>query len=143
MQTFLPYENFGETARCLDRQRLGKQRIECVQLLRALREGGGWARHPACLMWQGSEPVLAFYALCIITEWKRRGYRDQQQEVIKSLQTPASQPRPWWLGNQAFHAAHRSNLLRKAPEYYGQFGWEEPATLPYQWPTPEGTFRCI
>lgn len=28
MQTFLPYQNFVASARVLDRQRLGKQRVE-------------------------------------------------------------------------------------------------------------------
>lgn len=34
------------------------------------------------------------------------------------------------------HASHRSNLLRKEPEYYTQFGWTEPPDLPYVWPVP-------
>jgi hypothetical protein len=40
---------------------------------------------------------------------------------------------PWW-GDPAFHASHRSNLLRKDPVWYGQFGWAEPPDLPYVWP---------
>ena len=38
------------------------------------------------------------------------------------------------MGDPAFHASHRSNLLRKDPTYYGAFGWAEDATLPYVWP---------
>ena len=34
------------------------------------------------------------------------------------------------------HASHRSNLLRKDPEHYMQFGWTEPPDLPYVWPVP-------
>jgi hypothetical protein len=41
---------------------------------------------------------------------------------------------PSWLGDPQFHAAHRSNLLRKDPEYYGKFGWTEPDDLEYPWP---------
>jgi hypothetical protein len=29
-------------------------------------------------------------------------------------------------------------LLRKAPEWYGQFGWRESADLPYVWPVRIG-----
>ena len=48
MQTFLPYPDFVASARCLDRRRLGKQRVEVLQLLRALLvPGSGWANHPA------------------------------------------------------------------------------------------------
>ena len=42
MQTFLPYADYTRTAKCLDRQRLGKQRVECKQILNALENGGGW-----------------------------------------------------------------------------------------------------
>ena len=41
---------------------------------------------------------------------------------------------PSWLGDLDFHASHRSNLLRKDPEWYGQFGWNDPHDLPYVWP---------
>jgi len=41
---------------------------------------------------------------------------------------------PAWLGTDTFHASHRSNLLRKDPDYYGQWGWTEPSDLPYIWP---------
>lgn len=33
MQTFLPYPDFARSAACLDRQRLGKQRLEAFQIL--------------------------------------------------------------------------------------------------------------
>ena len=36
MQTFLPYRGFTESARVLDTRRLGKQRVETIQVLRAL-----------------------------------------------------------------------------------------------------------
>ena len=39
MQTFLPYSNFHLTAEVLDRKRLGKQRVECLQILRTLKQG--------------------------------------------------------------------------------------------------------
>jgi hypothetical protein len=32
------------------------------------------------------------------------------------------------------HDSHRSNLLRKDPQWYGQFGWTVPDDLPYVWP---------
>lgn len=36
MQTFLPYKDFKKSAQALDRQRLGKQRVETMQLMTAL-----------------------------------------------------------------------------------------------------------
>lgn len=38
MQTFLPYPSAERSARVLDNQRLGKQRVECLQILAALTE---------------------------------------------------------------------------------------------------------
>lgn len=38
MQTFLPYPSGVKSARVLDRQRLGKQRVECLQILAALTD---------------------------------------------------------------------------------------------------------
>ncbi len=34
MQTFLPYQDFTETAKCLDYRRLGKQRVEAKRILK-------------------------------------------------------------------------------------------------------------
>lgn len=39
MQTFLPYPDFRESARVLDNKRLGKQRVECLQILQTLAIG--------------------------------------------------------------------------------------------------------
>lgn len=137
MQTFLPYPSFVESARVLDRARLGKQRVEVLQLLKALLvPGSGWTNHPAAKMWRGHEDSLAGYGTAVCVEWTRRGYRDSCLDKILSFDVSASAYswRPSWLGDVAFHAAHRSNLLRKDTTWYGQFGWTEPDDLPYIWP---------
>jgi hypothetical protein len=83
MQTFLPYRDFKKTARSLDRQRLGKQRVETYQLLRALNgETKGWVNHPAARMWSGHEKTLVVYGTVICAEWKSRGYVDNMQARI-------------------------------------------------------------
>ena len=41
---------------------------------------------------------------------------------------------PYWFGNEKINASHRSNLLRKNPEFYGKYGWTEPDNLEYIWP---------
>jgi hypothetical protein len=135
VQTFLPYPDFAATARVLDRQRLGKQRVEAWQILRTLTGvTQSWRNHPAVLMWAGYEEALSAYGRAICREWRiGRGYKDTMYDRFPQ---PGPDPvMPWWLGDPAFHAAHRSNLLRKAPDWYGQFGWSEPDDLPYEWPT--------
>lgn len=134
MQTFLPYPSFADTARVLDYRRLGKQRVEAKQIIMALEgQTKGWVNHPATKMWTGYEVALAAYGFIVCKEWTRRGYKDSLTPFFKS-RISSSINTPHWLGNQDFHASHRSNLLRKDPVYYGQFGWQEDSTLPYIWP---------
>ncbi len=130
MQTFLPYPDFRRSLAILDSKRLGKQRLEAHQLIRVLTTGtGGWRRHPATRMWSGYLNALKRYYNLTIEEWVRRGYRNGMEKMAIEGEIVL----PPWFGDEAFHAAHRSNLLRKDPVYYGQFGWTEPPTLPYIW----------
>jgi hypothetical protein len=78
MQTFLPYQNFTKSAQCLDRQRLGKQRVEAWQILQAItNKDYGWQNHPAVKMWRGHPRLLSMYGLDICNEWHfARGYKD-------------------------------------------------------------------
>lgn len=136
MQTFLPYPDFDKSARVLDNKRLGKQRVECLQILRTLLGySDGWKHHPAVKMWRGHEGTLALYGMDVCLEWQRRGYQDSCFEKIDRLfPNGFAAPSPPWMGREDFHASHRSNLLRKDPVWYGQWGWTEPRDLPYFWP---------
>lgn len=132
MQTFLPLNSFRDSAAVLDRARLGKQRVEAYQIRRTLAsETSGWRNHPAVRMWQGYETALAFYQLVIMQEWENRGYHNIK--LLKPI-IPGPVRYPPFMGDPAFHASHRSNLLRKNPEHYRRFGWTEPDDLPYVWP---------
>lgn len=128
MNTFLPYESFRESARCLDRLRLGKQRVEVLQLLQ-----GSFPNHPAAMMWEGYRSALASYGLVICHEWRSRGYQDTCWDKISEY-VGDKIVYPPWLQDKKFHDSHKSNLLRKDPAHYGQFGWDVPTDLPYVWP---------
>lgn len=131
MQTFLPLPDFEKSAQVLDYRRLGKQRVEALQLLRATKsDSAGWSKHPAALMWKPWRRALKLYHNVMIQEWIKRGYRNTMR-VIRLSREPIVFPD--WFGDPKFHASHRSNLLRKDPEFYGQFGWREPDDLPYIW----------
>lgn len=147
MQTFMPYPSMIESAGCLDRMRLGKQRVEAKQLLLALGVPVGehaprqssWGNHPAARMWRGHELSLAHYGATICREWINRGYKDSLLPQFKAAYAWLADRNtglayPSWIGSAEFHAAHRSNLLRKLPSWYSQFGWREPADMPYVWP---------
>jgi len=131
MQTFLPYKDFKESAKVLDNKRLGKQRVEAYQIYKALtEENNGWRNHPAVLMWKGHEDCLLEYMFAMIEEWTSRGFKDTIAEKFEGIKINPLPPS--WLGDPEFHAAHRSNLLRKS-EHYKQFNWREPNNLPYIW----------
>lgn len=135
MQTFLPYPDFADSAAVLDDVRLGKQRVEAYQILRSLLEiTQGWRHHPAVRMWRGHTNALVDYGLAMCVEWTARGRADTVHDKLLELRRRGRALRPAWLGDEAFHASHRSNLLRKDPEWYGRFGWLEPPDLPYVWP---------
>lgn len=148
MQTFLPYPDFERSARALDAKRLGKQRVETIQVVRALtRPGYGWANHPAVLMWQGFEEALGRYGFTCCDVWTGLGFGDTCAATIaedlraagiatvrteEELVAAGALP-PWW-GDEALHLSHRSALVRKNPDHYGPLFPDVPADLPYVWP---------
>jgi hypothetical protein len=163
MQTFLPVTDFGESARLLDSPRLGKQRVETLQVLRALElPDYGWASHPVVHMWRGRTAALVVYGLAMVRVWRERGFADSTHTLIAEFAPDvegASQDElaragllPSWVGDDELHLSHRSNLLAKDPDFYRPlfrplFG-DEPDDLPYLWPgsddvppapEPEGT----
>src|SRR5688500_20273681 len=80
MQTFLPVADFEESARLLDSPRLGKQRVETLQALRALElPDYGWASHPVARMWRGRTPALVAYGLAMVGVWRERGFADSNE----------------------------------------------------------------
>jgi pyrimidine dimer DNA glycosylase len=152
MQTFLPVADFTDSARLLDSPRLGKQRVETLQILRAIElPDYGWANHPAVLMWRGRTPALVAYGLAMARVWRERGFADTTErqigefapEVVGRSQDDlaAAGLLPSWLGDEELHRSHRSNLIAKDPAFYRsrfaeRFG-TEPDDLPYVWPGPD------
>lgn len=138
MQTFLPYRDFTHSAQVLDRQRLGKQRVETMQIMKALVLGVGWVNHPATKMWAGYESALLEYQEAVVQEWCARGYKDTCLEKTKTLYREHATHRahimPPWLGREDFHLAHQSNLLRKNPTHYEHLFPGVSNDLPYVWP---------
>ncbi|MFD3503566.1 MSMEG_6728 family protein [Streptomyces sp. NPDC058678] len=153
MQTFLPYPDFRASALVLDRRRLGKQRVEALQVLRGLIVPGyGWRRHPAVRMWAGYEEALVRYGLEVCKVWCDQGHQDScAATLVADLAAfrpdgapTRDQPRlaaagelPPWLGDDAFHRSHRSALVRKDSAAYAPLFPDVPDDLPYVWPTSD------
>lgn len=133
MQTFLPYQSFIESLACLDNRRLGKQRVEAMQILNALEpfSQSPWRNHPAVKMWRGYEESLCVCHDLAIEIWVARGFNNTMKMRTDNTNFYLI---PAWLTEQ-FCSAHRSNLLRKDFAFYSKYGWTEPLDLPYIWPT--------
>jgi hypothetical protein len=158
MQTFLPHPDFRESALILDRRRLGKQRVEALQVLRGLTVPGyGWRRHPAVRMWAGYEEALVRYGLEICRVWREQGHQDScaaslvaglaalrpSAPVRDQAQLTADGDLPPWLGDPAFHRSHRSALVRKEPAVYAALFPDVPDDLPYVWPDSDRPSRYV
>lgn len=142
MQTFLTHESYAQTALNLDNKRLGKQRVETLQILNALRlPNYGWKHHPAVKMWAGHEFSLCDYGITMCKEWIRRGFNDTCALKIDAISREIyfshnrRIDKPWWVFDERVHRSHRSNLIRKEPEYYRHLFPGVPDNLPYFWPS--------
>ena len=158
VQTFLPYPDFAATAAALDPRRLGKQRVEALQILRGLTVPGyGWRHHPAVKMWAGYEEALVRYGLEICRMWSARGHADTcATSLTTELQgrcgvspvrgqpeLAATRDLPPWLGDPRLHLSHRTALLRKDPGHYGPRFAPVPEDLPYVWPSSDRPPTCL
>lgn len=133
MQTWLPYADYKQSVQCLDDARLIRQKQECEILFDSLWNGSGWINHPAAKMWANYPREFCRYWSVVTVECHRRGFVvNRFPPDYQRMKLAATLPN--WLGDEKFHAAHRSNLLRKNPEWYRRFKWQEPETLPYEWP---------
>jgi len=152
MQTFLPYDDFAMTARCLDDKRLGKQRVETMQIMKVIyrkkvlgETNGAWFNHPVVLMWEDYPWALFEYQIFICAEWDRRGFKDtcylKTMDLLDAIPEELQRQYefPEWLGDYDFHEAHRSNLVKKSPTHYGKLweNWLPEEDLPYVWPKKE------
>ena len=136
MNTFLPYKDFRKSAKVLDNKRLGKQRVEVLQILNTLTgKSKGWKHHPATLMWKGFEASLCNYGLYICEEWQMRGFKDTCHGKIFNilLQIDKMIAYPKFIGQKKFHRAYQSNLVRKDPIYYRKYFPKVPDNLKYTW----------
>lgn len=106
-----------------------------MQILNTLRgKSKGWRNHPAVLMWYGFEHALEAYHDIIINEWVARGFKNSMPLMIPGGWYNTIKEFPLWCWDNRLFASHRSNLLRKDPVFYGQYGWTEGPDLPYFWP---------
>ena len=130
MQTFLPFESFKLSLTILDNRRLGKQRVEAMQIINSLHNPlYGYKHHPIKKLWAKHIDGLKLYHNMCLTEWESRGYVNNMTyyDLPEEIIIPKFSPQ--------LYQSHASNLLRKDYGYYSQFlhgsddmeyVWEEP-----------------
>jgi hypothetical protein len=82
-------------------------------------------------MWRGYEMALSAYMNIMIDQWDERGFVNNMYRVAVLERYDM----PPWFGDDGFHSAHRSNLLRKEPRHYRKFWPDDRDDLAYVWPT--------
>lgn len=127
VNTFIVSDDYETTARLLDYKRLGKQRVEAMQIINVLEreERGeinkGWKNHPATKMWRGNVNQLKKYTNVMITEWIRRGYKNtmkfysiDETDVESENETDV----PWFVKWKPLQYSHMASLVRKDRDFY-------------------------
>lgn len=137
----------------LDTPRMGKQRVEAFQIIKALESPPGtnkWQNHPTSRMWKNHVMPLKIYYNACLKEWERRGYRNDilvpypvedgytivdftglsLSEVVLRVKTIGPKTFPWWVGFEPFYLGNRAALIRKNPQHYLSL-FSEPRILPY------------
>ena len=148
MQTFVPYPDLAASMQALDGRRLGKQRVETLQVMRALTVPGyGWQHHPVVTMWRGHRAALMVYQDATCDEWARRGFADTcRAKTLDALGADARDGEdyragrirwPSWWGRPEVHRSHRSKLLAKDPGFYRERFPDDPDDLEYVWPAAD------
>lgn len=130
MNTPLPFANFAVCAMVLSDHHLdvalydARKVQDCLQgrLL-------GYSTHPVVAMWRKNMLALMMYGDCMLRELHRRGHNPKRPLMLTSEFhhvpfLPDYAP-PEWLGDFRFHSQQRGILLRKNPEWYGQWGWTD------------------
>lgn len=122
MQTFLPYADFMQSAKILDKRRCWKQVVEAKQIIDILEgKTTAWQNHPAVKMWVGHTDALkeyfdAFLMVCVNQHKINTKYvaltQDYTQNDFDNIIYP------WWLGNEDFHRAMRARLIEKDESFY-------------------------
>lgn len=139
MITFHPFPDHYKSAQLLDYRRLGRQRQEALQILKALLGMvGSYKSIPAERSWRGYEAALCDYGIIICKEWRDRGYVDNTGIIFEIIRFERLKCKPIinppWIGNERYHSNQRAILLGKNYNWYSQFNWKEQSTDTYWFP---------
>jgi hypothetical protein len=130
MQTWITDYSFMQSAKNLDRQRLGAQIYEGIHILASLiglndklvNPKRDVSNYPQAKLWKGWEGDLYLYILCHLIEWEKRGHKAEISNKNIAMiswekkMVIAPQYVPWITPELII--VHRSVLIQKKPEHY-------------------------
>lgn len=133
VNTFVICQDAATTAYYLDDRRLGKQRVEALQIISTLEgKTKGYSNHPAVKMWVGHLDALKDYCNKMILEWIRRG-KNNTMELFKITNEIKY---PYWYNDNKIHFSHMSRLIQKDANFYCKFNPpKEYLNYGYIWPS--------
>ena len=144
VNTFLVHPDYAISAKVLDRARLGKQRVECAQIIDAITalkenraEKRGWTNHPATRSWVDNLDSLKLYFNAVVSEWIARGGANNY-ELYTDIDP--NTPKPYWADCAPVHYSHMAQLTQKDPRYYSEENLKDkvpPEMLEYFLSMPE------
>lgn len=136
VQLLLPYNDFTQSVKILDDDRLRRQRSDVMTLLRAMTDSEHRNHHhPCCRMWRTHGYWVVQYGLAASAEWMARGNTDNTLgELMAWMQDFPASAKPEWFGDHDLHRSHQSYLVRTNPDRYREHFPIVPADLEMIWP---------
>lgn len=111
----LPYRGFAQCARVQDVKTLKALRLRVHMMLDLLADPKNLndLYNPSVSYWCRARNSLVYYGIQVVKELRRRGYPDKADFWNRYLRfvtplLPSHVHRPWWIGNRALHASHRT-----------------------------------
>lgn len=157
VNTFVLSKSKDDLFNDLDIKRLGKQRVEAMQIINVLEGGGtGYTNHPAVKMWEGYTEALKVYFNLCVKEWIGRGFNntmalynvDEEKYRIMEctfdgvtcsfVEEFDEYSFPPWFSFPPLIMSHRASLIRKDPIHYKMYiedEMEEYYIRGYLWPS--------
>lgn len=146
MITFLPYNDFVLSLRCLDNKRIVKQVIEAYQMWCCLMNISHhrWRNTVMVKIWEGYEKALQLYTILALKEAESRITKKGRNYYMPTMRKHLKNYNfydldnvieyPEWFGDVRFHDSHKAMLYHKNPIYYIDFEQEGKKYSKYYWP---------
>lgn len=115
MQVFIPYSSTLYVAQTLDKRRLNKQIVECLQIQAVLRgRSTAWQFHPIMAMYRNYVLWLEYYLNTLVA------YRNGNLALAATYSTKSESVTPPFVC-KLLCDNHKRRLYAKAPTLYPQF----------------------